>query len=132
VEAVEYFCFHFHLRIKLVATEFASASSLFLQSASASPSRKFNRFHRFRFQSPLPHPCRMFYEKCFRFRLFNKSNASKFASASSFCFSFHQTTSLIEIVWSFIQEYGSGSTMIKEVGSELKNVWFSRKWKRKQ
>jgi len=30
----------------------------------------------------LPHPCPMFYEKCFR--LLKKSNASEFASASSF------------------------------------------------
>jgi len=36
VEAVEYFFFHFHLRIKLVASEFASTSSFILQSASAS------------------------------------------------------------------------------------------------
>jgi len=36
VKVVEYFCFHFKLRIQLVASEFASASSLFLQSASAS------------------------------------------------------------------------------------------------
>jgi len=27
-------------------------------------------------QLPLPHPCPMFYEKCFRFRLLKKSNAS--------------------------------------------------------
>jgi len=36
VKAVKHFCFHFQLHIKLVASEFASASSLFLQSASAS------------------------------------------------------------------------------------------------
>jgi len=36
VEAVEYFCFRFQLRIKLVASKFASASSFFLQSASVS------------------------------------------------------------------------------------------------
>jgi len=39
VEAVEYFCFRFLLLIKLVASEFASASSFFLQNASA-------RFHK--------------------------------------------------------------------------------------
>jgi len=42
VEAVEYFCFRFQLRITLVASEFAS--SFFLQSASAS--QKSNLFHR--------------------------------------------------------------------------------------
>jgi len=36
VEAIEYFCFCFQLRIKLVASEFVSASSLFLQSVFAS------------------------------------------------------------------------------------------------
>ena len=37
------FCFRFRLRIELAASEFASASGLFHQSASAST--KFNRFH---------------------------------------------------------------------------------------
>jgi len=36
VEAVEYFCFRFQLHVKLVASELASASSFFLQSAFAS------------------------------------------------------------------------------------------------
>jgi len=35
VEAIEYFCFGFQLRIKLVASKFASASNFFLQTASA-------------------------------------------------------------------------------------------------
>jgi len=38
--------------------------------------QKFNRF-----QLPLPHPCPMFYEKCFRFWLLKKLHASEFASS---------------------------------------------------
>jgi len=41
--------------------------------------QKFNRF-----QLPLPYPCSMLYEKCFRFRFLKKLNAFEFASASSF------------------------------------------------
>jgi len=43
VEAVDYFLLPLPVRKKSVAFEIASASSLFLQSASAST--KFNRFH---------------------------------------------------------------------------------------
>ena len=41
------FCFRYQLRIKLVASEFVSASSLFRQSASAPQT-----FNRFRFYIP--------------------------------------------------------------------------------
>jgi len=43
VEVVEYFCFRFQLSIKLVASEFASASSFFLKVLPLP--QKFNRFH---------------------------------------------------------------------------------------
>jgi len=59
--------------MKVVASEFTSASSFFLQSASTS-TKIFNRF-----LFPPPPLCPMFYEKCFRFQLLKKSNASEFA-----------------------------------------------------
>ena len=49
------FRFRFQLRIELVASEFASASSLFHQSASAFT--KFNRLHPFRFHIPVCNSC---------------------------------------------------------------------------
>jgi len=47
VEAVEYFCFRFQLRMKLVASEFASSFFKVLPLP-----QKFNRFHSFRFHIP--------------------------------------------------------------------------------
>jgi len=41
--------------------------------------KKFNCFYYFQFL--LPHPCPMFYKKCFHFWLLQKSNASEFASS---------------------------------------------------
>jgi len=78
VKAVEYFLLPLQLRMKLVASEFASASSFF--KVLLLP----QKFNRLRFHIPAPIP--MFYEKCFRFRLLKKSNASEFASAFNFFF----------------------------------------------
>jgi len=81
VEAIEYFLLSLPAQYKVsrfrICFRFQRLSS------------KCFRFHRFCFQFPLPHPCPIFYEKCFHFRLFKKSNASEFASASISLFQIH-------------------------------------------
>jgi len=72
VEAVEYFL------LPLPAQYQVSRFRVYFRFQFLSS--KCFRFHK----SLTAYPCRMFYEKCFRFRLLKKSNASEFASPSRF------------------------------------------------
>jgi len=82
---VEYFLLPLPAPYKVSRLRVASSSSFFKALPLGKP-QKFNRFQ-------LPLPCTMFYEKCFRFRLFKKSNALsyfRFQLLSLKCFRFHK------------------------------------------
>jgi len=100
VKAVEYFCFHFFKVFPLLQNFncFHILVPCFMKNVSASNSSKSQMFpslfphpasffkmhplsQKFNcFQLPLPHPCPLFYEKCFHFKLLKKLNAFEFAS----------------------------------------------------
>jgi len=81
---------------------------------------------------PLPHPFPIFYEKFSRFWLLKKSNASKFASASSKCFRFHKnlaaSTSLVRTKYFDIFCLNLELRLTKKETQKLIDFEFSIRW----